>query len=149
MLDATLAIVHHLCAFGVVAAQAIEVTMLRGTLDAARLRRLLRVDALYGLSAGLLLGVGLARVAWGPKGVAFYTGNPTFWIKLALFGAVAALSVAPTLRFARWAAAAREDPAWRPDEDEVARTRRQVIGGAHLLVGVMVAAALMARGIGT
>jgi putative membrane protein len=148
MLDAALAILHHFGAFGVVAAQAIEVTMLRGTLDRARLVRLVKVDALYGVSAALVLGAGLARVAWGPKGAAFYTGNPTFWIKLGLFALAAALSVAPTLRFARWAAAAGRDEAWRPDADEVARTRGQVIGGAHLLVGVMVAAALMARGIG-
>ena len=39
-MDLALAIVHHLAAFGIVAAQAIEVTMLRGVLDAPRLERL-------------------------------------------------------------------------------------------------------------
>ena len=147
-MDLSLAILHHFAAFGIVAALSIEVTMLRGTLDGPRLLRLSRVDLFYALAAGLVLLAGIGRVLLGPKGTAFYVGNPVFWIKMALIALIAAMSIAPTLRYLRWARTARTDPLFAPAPGEVAQTRRLVFWQAHLVLFVLVAAAVMARGIG-
>jgi putative membrane protein len=147
-MDVALAIVHHLAAFGIVAAQAIEVTMLRGTLDATRLERLAKVDRLHLVALVLVAAAGAARVVVGPKGAAFYVGNPVFWIKVAAFAAIAALAVAPARRYLGWRDAARRDAAFVPAADDAAATRRQVFRAAHVVLVVLVAAPLMARGVG-
>jgi len=147
-MDLFLAILHHFAAFGIVAALSIEVTMLRGTLDGPRLLRLSRVDLFYALAAGLVLLAGIGRVLLGPKGTAFYVGNPVFWIKMALIALIAAMSIPPTLRYLRWARTARADPLFAPAPGEVAQTRRLVFWQAHGVLFVLVAAAVMARGIG-
>ncbi len=70
MPDIVLAIVRHLAAFGIVAAQAVEVTMLRGTLDAARLERLAKVHRPHLVALALVAAAGTARIVLGPKGAA-------------------------------------------------------------------------------
>src|SRR5436853_5266808 len=97
LIDAVLAAVHHLAAFMLVAVLAVEWVLLRPGISAAQLRFVAALDALYGLSAGVLLGVGFARLAWGAKGWAFYVGKPFFWAKIAVFGAIGLASIVPTL----------------------------------------------------
>lgn len=60
-------------------------------------RNLARVDAVYGVSAVLVLFFGLALWLWVGKPAEFYSGNPLFQIKLGLFVLVALLSVYPTV----------------------------------------------------
>lgn len=146
MLDAALALPHHAGAFGLVSAQAMAVTMLRGPLDAPRLARLVAVDRLGRVALGLAASAGPAREARGPKGAAFYLANPSFWPELALVAVIAGLSAAPARRLRAWHGAARQDPGWRPDA--AAGARRQRTGATHVVVGVPVAAVAMARGIG-
>jgi putative membrane protein len=147
-MDVLLAFVHHLAAFGAIAAQAVETTALRSGLDAARIERLVKVDRLYVVSLALVVVAGFARVLAGPKGAAFYTGNAVFWAKLALVAAIAALAWPPARRFRAWRDAARADGAFVPADAEVAATRRHVVRAAHVVVGVLLTATLMARGIG-
>ena len=147
-MDTLLAILHHFAAFGIVAAQAIEVTMLRGALDAARLERLAKVDRLYLVALALAAGAGAARVVLGPKGAAFYVGNPVFWLKVAAFAAIVAFALAPARRFVAWRDASRRDAAFEPGADDAAAMRRHVFRAAHVVLVVLVAAPLMARGLG-
>ena len=65
------------------------------------LRNLLKVDAVYGLSAGLVAILGISLWLWVGKPSAFYTTNPVFHAKLALFVAVGLLSIYPTVFFLR------------------------------------------------
>lgn len=65
------------------------------------LRNLLKVDAVYGLSAGLVAILGISLWLWVGKPSAFYTTNPVFHAKLALFVAVGLLSIYPTIFFLR------------------------------------------------
>lgn len=143
-LDATLAIFHHFFAFGLVGLLMAQWALLRDQADAASVQRLARYDAFYGGTALLLFGVGLARVYFGLKGSQFYAASPFFWGKLALFAATAGVSVVPSLRYARW----RKQPGVVPDAAAWIATRKLVVIEAHLLSGVMICAALMARGIG-
>ncbi len=145
--DTLLATLHHLLAFGVVGLIMAEWVILRGAPSADVLPRIARIDAFYGGSAGALLIVGVLRVIYGVKGYAFYTGNPVFWIKTVLFAATALLSVVPTLRFIRWSRALKQVGAL-PETAAWFTTRRMIVWELHCLSGVMICAALMARGIG-
>jgi putative membrane protein len=146
-LDATLAIFHHLLAFGLVGLIMAEWALLRSAITTESVRLLPRVDAAYGIAALLLLVVGGLRVSYGAKGAAFYGGNPIFWLKIALFIAVGILSIAPTIRFIRWSRALKASGAL-PNAQAWASMRKRVVVELHLLAGVMICAALMARGIG-
>jgi putative membrane protein len=142
--DALLAYAHHLAAFGMVALLAVEITLLSSSVTPARLRILAPLDGLYGASAVTLLVIGGLRAAYGIKGWAFYSSNPVFWAKLALFCAAALISVVPTLRFLRW----RKAGDVASGEALRVSTRQLVIAQAVLLLAIPLLAALMARGIG-
>jgi putative membrane protein len=143
-----MATLHHLFAFTVTACVIYEFIACRKGLTVEEARRIQRVDLAYGISAGLLIVVGLLRVFVYEKGSAFYLNNPIYWTKMALFVIVGLLSIYPTIRFRKWETTVREN---RPPEildDEHKRIRQllwlQVIGlGLILLVAPM-----MARGIG-
>jgi len=59
---------NHLCAFTLVAAIAIEFTLIRQELTLASARRLQVTDLVLGIAAGLLLVIGLLRVFFFEKG---------------------------------------------------------------------------------
>lgn len=144
--DALLAIVHHLLAFGLVGLIMAEWAVLRGVASADTVNRLARVDLFYGIAAGALLAVGALRVTYGVKGYAFYVGNPVFWLKVALFAAAGLLSILPTVRFIRWSRAVKLGTL--PDAAQWLATRKLIVWELHCLAGVMICAALMARGVG-
>jgi putative membrane protein len=146
-LDANLAIVHHLLAFGLIGLIMAEWAVLRGTISAESVRFLSKLDAAYGLVALLLLIVGGLRVTYGIKGFAFYTGNPVFWLKIAFFAAAGLVSIVPTIAFIRWSRGMKATNAL-PTSAQWIRVRRFVTLELHLLAPVMIFAAIMARGIG-
>src|SRR5882757_2711932 len=96
------AFLHHLAAFTLVAAVAIEFVLLRGELTLWAARRLQATDAILGAAATALLVVGLARVFWFEKGPAYYFHSHAFLTKFALFIVVGLLSIVPTLEFLSW-----------------------------------------------
>lgn len=117
MSAALVALAHHLAAFTLVAALAAEHLLFRARLDAPAARRLRAVDAVYGLSAGVLLVAGLLRVFYFEKGLQYYLGNPWFVAKMALFVALALLSIYPTVSFISWKKTLEVTPAqakWIP-----------------------------------
>jgi putative membrane protein len=90
----------------------------------------------------------VSRVFFGAKGVGFYAGNPVFWTKVALFVAVALVSIKPTIAFARWRRAARDAADYAVPPAAAHSARRLVLVELHLLALLPLAAVLMARGIG-
>jgi putative membrane protein len=117
--------------------------MLRATnLDPVRL---VRLDAVFGATAVLVIAVGVCRVIWGGKGWAFYEANPYFWAKIVLFLVIGLISILPTLAFFRWRKAAAGDPTFAPPADAVKRVRLWVGLEALLLVPLLASAAAMAR----
>lgn len=143
MLDLILASGHHIAALLLFAALFAEFMMLRGDTGVETLKRLGIVDAIYGGSALLVLGFGVARLAFAAKGWEFYQHNGAFWLKMALFLAVGLLSIPPTLAFRRWRKAGRGG-----DRAELARVRSYLHGQLFLFVLIPIAAAAMARGYG-
>ncbi|MDP3801664.1 DUF2214 family protein [Brevundimonas sp.] len=143
MLDLILAILHHIFVFGLVATLAMEGVMLKAAaVDPARL---VHVDARFGMTAMLVLAIGVCRVVWGGKGWAFYAENPFFWGKVALFAAIGLLSIGPTLLFFRWRKTAAGGTAFTPPAGELKRARTWVGVEALLLVPLLACAAAMAR----
>ena len=146
--DALLAYLHFTAILILASSLGAEALLLRAQVGAATLRALARADLLYGISSGVVIATGLARLFYGAKGYAFHAGNPVFWAKLALFLAVGLLSIPPTLRFIRWRRALKTEPAFVPHESELAATRRLVFIELHLLALIPLAAVFMARGMG-
>jgi len=116
-------------------------------MNAQIVERLVRVDRIYGIAAMTVLVTGLVRIYWGTKGAGWYWHNWLLHLKLTAFIAVALMSIAPTLRFARWRKALRADGSL-PDADEVRRTRKWVMLQAHIIPLIPLAAVFLARGFG-
>jgi putative membrane protein len=148
IINSLMATLHHLCAFAVTATLVYEFVAFRRNLTVEEARRILKVDTAYGISAGLLIVVGLLRVFFFEKGSAFYLNNDMYWTKMGLFILVGLLSIYPTVRFLKWRTALNENRAPEIPEDEFKKIRRLL----HLeLVGIgliLVVAPMMARGIG-
>jgi len=145
---AILAFLHHLAAFALVAALAVEFVLIRDTLTVESARKIVRADMVFGLSSGVVLVVGLLRVFYFEKGAAYYLHSAPFLAKLALFAAVGLLSIYPTREFLSWRAALRQGQVPVVDPGKL-RTLRSVmhweLAGVAL---ILLFAALMSRGIG-
>ena len=145
---AFVAFLHHVAAFTLVAALVVEFVLIRGapTLDTAR--RIRGVDAIYGLSAGVVLVAGLLRVFYFEKGSGYYFASAPFLAKLSLFVVVALLSIYPTIEFLSWRNALRQGQVPQLSD----RKRRVIRGLIHwqlaAVVALILCAALMAKGVG-
>ncbi len=120
----------------------IENIAIAKTVGKEDIRQLLKVDAVYGLSAIIVLLCGLALWLWVGKPSAFYNSNPIFHAKLSLFVLVGLLSIYPTVFFMKQR---------KTDSDTIAvpagvvRVLRIELA---LLAVIPLLAFLMARGIG-
>lgn len=146
--DFFLASFHHLAAFGLVAIVAGQLLLLRPGLDKSVATRIASLDLAYGIAAGLILAAGFSRVFFGAKDPDYYLGNLVFWAKIAVFLAIGALSLVPTLRFLTWRRALRANPDWAPSEAEVSSIKRYVHAEAGLIVLLPILGAALARGYG-
>jgi len=146
--SAALAFLHHAAAFMVVATIMVELVLAKGELTVNTARALLRMDALYGMSASGVLVVGFLRVFYTEKGSAYYFGSGPFIAKIALFAIVGLLSIYPTVQFLRLRGAVRQNQPPVIDATKMRTIRRIVHIELALLFAIILCAALMARGIG-
>jgi putative membrane protein len=148
MTAALLAFLHHLSAFVVFAALMVELVLIKAQLTTASARAVLRMDAVYGAAATVLLIVGFVRVFYTEKGAFYYFHSAAFIAKITLFAIVGLLSIYPTVQFMGWRRTlkAQQTPVL---EEARRRTIRMVIHAElTLLAIIMLCAALMARGLG-
>jgi len=143
--DLFLAILHHLAIVSLIAMLAFESALLRPGITALNLSRVTRVDAGYGMTAGLVIVIGVCRVIWGIKGADFYLSNPWFWAKMASFAGIGLLSIPPTLALLKWRKQSRSDPAFLPADADIKRLRGFIQAEVGLLLLVVTFAAMMAR----
>ena len=148
MTSAIFAFLHHLFAFTLTACLVYEFIAYRKGMTVEEARRIQRVDLVYGISAGLLLIVGLLRVFFFEKGVNFYIHSPFFWVKMAAFAIVGLLSIDPTIRYIRWNKPIREKVAPEISNEEYKRTRILLWLEMTGIVVILLSAPMMARGIG-
>ena len=145
------AFLHHLAAFTLVGALAVEFVLVgmieRGaTLSLASARRLAVADTVLGAAAGILLVVGLLRVFFFEKGADYYFHNPAFLTKFSLFILVALLSIIPTREFLGWRRALRAGQAAELEARRLRRVRMIIHGELAAVVVILLCAAIMARG---
>jgi putative membrane protein len=145
---AVIAFLHHVLAFGLVSALAAQAVLLRGELTLEKAQALRSADKALGISAALLLIVGLARVLYFEKGAAYYFHSATFLAKLSLFALLALVSVIPTLEFLGWRGKLREGLVPQPPRGKLRIIRALVHAELAGIVLILLFAALMARGIG-
>ena len=142
------AFLHHVAAFTLVAAIAVEFVLMREEIGPSSVRKLLRADMIYGISAGVLVAVGLLRVFYFEKGASYYFHSVPFMLKLSLFVLIALLSIYPTIKFASWGRAVKAQRNPIADAVELRRIRRLLHWELIVLIPLILCAALMARGIG-
>lgn len=145
---ALMAFLHHLFAFTLTACLVYEFVAFRKGMTLEEARRIQRVDLAYGISAGLLLVVGLLRVFFFEKGVNFYIHSPFFWVKMGAFLIVGLLSIDPTIRYIRWNKTLGQNKAPEISDDEFKRTRLLLWLELAGIVVILLAAPMMARGVG-
>lgn len=142
-----LAFLHHATAFLLVAVVTAELVLMR-ELTLTTARSLVRMDAVYGVAAIVILVIGFLRVFYTEKGSAYYFHSIPFIAKIALFAIVGLLSIYPTKQFLSWRKSLRENRVPAVDD----RVRRKIRITLHieltLLFLMMLCAAMMARGIG-
>jgi|SRR5690606_33468956 len=144
----TLAFLHHAAAFLIAAVLTTELVLLRRELDAVGARTLLRMDAMYGAAAAVLLVVGFLRVFYTEKVPAYYFQSGSFIAKITLFVLVGLLSIYPTVQFLKWRKALKAHEA--PALDPAVRKKIRMILHIELtlLLVIILLAVMMARGVG-
>ena len=100
---ALVAYVHYLSFMLCFGALVLERKLLKVSPDRQEAIFMVITDVVYGLAALGLLISGILRVIYFGQGSEFYTSNPLFWIKVALFVGVGALSLYPTITYILWA----------------------------------------------
>lgn len=148
MADAIAASLHYLSIFVLFALLTCEHVLFKPIMELERARSLLRIDIAYGVTAGLVLATGAARVLWFGKGLDYYLHNALFHAKVGLFLLIGLLSILPTLTFFNW----RNDLlAGQVPQIAPATARRTILIirlELLLLVCLPFLASLMARGFG-
>jgi len=140
------AFLHHLCAFTLVSAVAIEFVLIRGELTLVSARRLQVTDLVLGIAAGALLVVGLLRVFFFEKGAAYYFHSHAFLTKFSLFIVIGLLSIIPTMEFLSWGGALKAGRVPVVEAKKLRRVTMVIHSELLAIVIILLCAAIMARG---
>src|SRR3984957_10442508 len=147
-MPAAMAFLHHLSAFTVVGALVAEVVLFKPPLTVPQARRLQRVDSVFGISAGVLLVVGLLRVVYFEKGAGYYFSDAFFLTKFAAFVLAGVISIYPTVLFLSWSKALKQGMAPEMSAAQVRRARMCLMWELTAIVVILFCAPFMARGFG-
>src|SRR6476661_8655213 len=139
------AFLHHLAAFTLVSAVAIEFALIRQELTLSSARRLQATDMLLGMAAGALLVIGLLRVFLFEKGASYYFHSHAFLLKFSLFIVVGLLSIIPTMEFLSWRDAVGAGQVPAISAKKLRRVTAVIHGEIVAIVIILLCAAIMAR----
>lgn len=147
-MNAFLAFLHHLAAFAIALSLFAEMLLLAEPLSLGSARKIQRYDALYGVSAGLILVLGFLRVMYFEKGPGYYSHSGPFIVKMGLFLTVGLLSIYPTLVFLKWGKSLKQGIVPELSQPQTRKLRGVIHLELTLLVLIILSAAMMAKGIG-
>jgi putative membrane protein len=145
---AFISFLHFLGAFTLVAALTVEFVLIREELNVRNATKLVVADAVYGMSAGLVLVAGLLRVFFFEKSSAYYFASIPFLLKMALFLGIAAASIYPTFEFLKWYKPLKQGQAPLVSEDKRRLIRSLIHAELAAVLLLVLCAVLMAKGIG-
>lgn len=151
MLRIALAALHLLAlgiGFGAIWARATALS--HRPIDRRAARRAIQADAWWGIASLLWMATGFWRLLAGTeKASAYYMHNHVFFAKMGLFILIFALEIWPMLTFSKWRALDRTlGDSWEPDANQAARIRAISTVETTILIAMIVAAVMMARGFG-
>jgi putative membrane protein len=147
-MSALFAFLHHVSAFAMFAALVVEFVLIRSALTVESARKIQVADMIFGISAGVLLLVGLARVFHFEKGTAYYFQSWTFLTKFGLFIIIGLISIIPTMEFLRWRPAMKGGQVPAVSPEKIKQVRSIIHYEMAGVVVILLMAALMAKGIG-
>lgn len=146
MLESILATLHIVAILGIVVFSSSQAALCREEwMNAAVVRRLLRLDWIYLAAAAVLILSGVARVVWGIKGWQWYVGQPLFHAKMTLIVITLLIVARPSLTIRRWVRTLDASGAL-PSRDEINRTRRAIMLHTHIMPFIAAVAVFWARG---
>jgi len=147
LLRAIIAYIHYLSFMVCFGALVLERKILKTSPNREESISIVVIDIIYGLAALTLLISGIMRVLYFGQGTEFYTNNPLFWIKVALFIFVGVLSLYPTITYILWSIPLIKGELPEVDSNLVDRIRKII--NVELLGFALIPffATLMARGI--
>lgn len=148
MIEVLAAYLHYGAMITIGAALIVQLTRCHQDMQPPDIRVLTRIDLVYVLAAVIALLTGLSRALLVGKGFAFYSHNPVFYIKMALFIALGLLSIPPTLQFRRWHRALMAGEGRVLNGEQIKATRQFLMAELLLYALIPLLAVLMARGIG-
>jgi putative membrane protein len=145
-LEAFLASLHMVAILTLVVFLSSEAALCRSEwMNEAVVRRLAKLDLIYGITALVLLLTGIARIVWGAKGVTWYVSQPLFHLKVLLFVVAAVLSLRPTFTIRKWLKALNVAGSL-PQPESVRFVRKWIMVQAHIIPVIAVIAVYWARG---
>jgi putative membrane protein len=140
------AFLHHLFAFTLVGALAVEFILIGQEFPHPSAKRLAITDAVLGAAAGLLFAVGPARVFFFEKGATYYFHSPAFHTKYSVFIVVALMSIIPTLDFLCWRKVLKAGQVSAVEPKKRRVVKKSIHGELAAVVIIVLCAAIMARG---
>lgn len=143
--DSLVHFVHFLLIFTLASMLACEIALFSQSLSRSTFDRLRMIDRWYGIVAGLVVLSGLSVLFFGLKPAPFFTHNPVFWTKMALFVCVALLSIPFTVRLIRTPDGIADVVTFEGGEFQ--RLRTFLWAQVGLFAFIPLCAALMANGI--
>ena len=115
-------------------------------MNAAVLRRLMRLDFYAWLCALLLLMSGVLRLYFGMKGWEFFVTQWALYLKLTVFGLLLLIEFWVTLQYRLWWHA-REDGTSLPDVQHIRNVRKALMLQTHLMIALPILGAMLSRGV--
>lgn len=135
--------IHFISIFTIVGTLVSEHILLKKEMTRVEIKKVARIDAIYGLAALTLLGAGLTLWFSGVgKPAVYYSQNWIFHLKITCFALVGLLSIYPTIFFVKN----------RGDQNQVVQVPPVIFTllrmELSLLIIIPLLAGLMARGVG-
>lgn len=140
------AVLHHLAFVVLGAMLTTELLLLRGELTVQRARQIVVCDLVYGVSALLLIVVGVSRVFFFEKGSTYYFHSFAFIAKISVFVIMGVLSIKPTLTFMSWRPALRRGELPSISVGSIVTARRLIHWQLVAIVFILTFAVLLAKG---
>ncbi len=148
LIHALMSSLHFVFAMTLVSAVVYEFFTFRKGFTLEDAKKIQKADAIYGLSAIMVLTIGFIRVYYFEKGTGYYFSNIFFILKLAAFSFVGACSIYPTIRFLKWKSWIKKDEVPVVEEKEYNNIRTLISLELVGLVIMIFCASMMAKGLG-
>jgi putative membrane protein len=148
IVSAIVAYLHYLSLGVIYASLATELFTLKSELTSKLGWRILMADTAYGIAGLLVLTTGILRFKYYGSGSDFYSSQPLFWVKMALFILVGLLSLYPTISFLGWIKDLRQDQVPKLESGRIQLLQKIIITELVGFSLIPLTASMMARGVG-